>query len=171
MDDVIYSFLNVEYRCLHSHPPLRPHIELTIKETPMLTFFLISEGSISWSFGLAILACVLFFLSIIFIVLSRSRESRMRENRKSYKRNTRPMSRPDEELKSGSFYDGASMQGSRPSSVYSIGQHSNRGYAAWIFVDIKMCVLGNWQDVVRKVSQESMGNLTHSKLQFLLMLQ
>ena len=134
-------------------------------------FFLISEGSISWSFGLAILACVLFFLSIIFIVLSRSRESRMRENRKSYKRNTRPMSRPDEELKSGSFYDGASMQGSRPSSVYSIGQYSNRGYAAWIFVDIKMCVLGNWQDVVRKVSQESMGNLTHSKLQFLLMLQ
>ena len=94
------------------------------------SFFLISEGSISWSFGLAILACVLFFLSIIFIVLSRSRESRMRENRKSYKRNTRPMSRPDEELKSGSFYDGASMQGSRPSSVYSIGQHSNRGYAA-----------------------------------------
>ena len=134
-------------------------------------FFLISEGSISWSFGLAILACVLFFLSIIFIVLSRSRESRMRENRKSYKRNTRPMSRPDEELKSGSFYDGASMQGSRHSIVYSIGQHSNRGYAAWIFVDINMCVLGNWQDVVRKVSQESMGNLTHSKLQLSLMLQ
>ena len=84
----------------------------------------------SWSFGLVILACVLWFISIPFIVLSQATESRVREKRKVYKRNMYPTHPRDESLKSGSFYDGASMQGSRPSSVYSIGQHSNKGYPA-----------------------------------------